>query len=488
MSSVTISHGDNTWRPGAEPGRILLGGREAVARAPRSFRFGTLVATGDLVALGAVLAWLVPDVLQWWVPVFVLCIVGLFMVRGQYRTRITLSVVRDAGSVVTCVAASLVALSVLEATGVGSGNLQQSGVAAGAAVVAVLLARFGMYASIRRWRKRGAFKERTLIVGAGPVAVRLAETLDEHPEYGLWPVGFLDDRDGESLPHPWMGRIDHLDQIVHEQRISRVIVAFGLSRDYAMVEVLRASHNAVVDIHVLPRFFELGFGHEGKNVDVVWGYPLLHLPRTALRVRSRLSKRLFDICVAGVLLALCLPLYIALALAVKCTSPGPVYFRQSRVGKHGKVVDVLKFRSMRVNNDSDTQWNVATDVRVTPVGAIIRKTSLDELPQLWNVLRGDMSLVGPRPERPFFVAQFEQDVRHYQSRHRVPAGLTGLAQVNGLRGDTSIDERAWFDNHYIDNWTLGRDVVILARTAGAVVRQARGSSATTTTGPVESLP
>jgi exopolysaccharide biosynthesis polyprenyl glycosylphosphotransferase len=408
-------------------------------------------------------------------------ILGLAALRGQYRTRITLSVMRDASSIVTSVAVSLVTLSVLEGLGATTGRLQQTGVAAGAAVVAVLLVRVGVYAGIRRGRRHGALAERTLIIGAGPVAARLAETLDDHPEYGLRPIGFLDDSDGVDLPHPWLGRIDHLDGILRQELIARVVVAFGISRDYAMVEVLRASENADVDVHVLPRFFELGFADEGKNVDVVWGYPLLHLPRTALRVRSRAAKRLFDVCVAGLMLLLCAPIYLALAVAVKLTSPGPVYFRQSRVGKHGKPVDVLKFRSMRINGDSDTQWHVNEDARVTQIGAIIRKTSLDELPQLWNVLRGDMSLVGPRPERPFFVEQFQHEVRHYQDRHRVPVGLTGLAQVNGLRGDTSIDERAWFDNHYIDNWSMGRDLVILARTAGAVVRQARTTSSTSTT-------
>jgi lipopolysaccharide/colanic/teichoic acid biosynthesis glycosyltransferase len=128
---------------------------------------------------------------------------------------------------------------------------------------------------------------------------------------------------------------------------------------------------------------------------------------------------------------------------------------------------------MRVNSESDTQWSVDADSRVTKVGALMRKTSLDELPQLWNVLRGDMSLVGPRPERPFFVQQFEQEVPRYADRHRVPVGLTGLAQVNGLRGDTSIQDRAWFDNHYIENWSVAGDLVILARTAGAVIKQVR---------------
>jgi exopolysaccharide biosynthesis polyprenyl glycosylphosphotransferase len=192
-----------------------------------------------------------------------------------------------------------------------------------------------------------------------------------------------------------------------------------------------------------------------------------------MRSSGRAAKRAFDSAIAAFMLLVVAPIYGMLALAVKLTSPGPVYFRQRRIGKNGREVEILKFRSMRVNSESDTQWSVNTDDRVTKIGAIMRKTSLDELPQLWNVLRGDMSLVGPRPERPFFVEQFEQQVPRYADRHRVPVGLTGLAQVSGLRGDTSIEDRAWFDNHYIENWSVGGDLVILARTAGAVIRQVR---------------
>jgi lipopolysaccharide/colanic/teichoic acid biosynthesis glycosyltransferase len=186
-----------------------------------------------------------------------------------------------------------------------------------------------------------------------------------------------------------------------------------------------------------------------------------------------MAKRAFDSAIAAFMLLVVAPIYGMLALAVKLTSPGPIYFRQRRIGKNGREVEILKFRSMRVNSESDTQWSVDADKRVTKIGGIMRKTSLDELPQLWNVLRGDMSLVGPRPERPFFVEQFEQEVHGYADRHRVPVGLTGLSQVNGLRGDTSIEDRAWFDNNYIENWSVGGDLIILARTAGAVIKQVR---------------
>src|SRR5207248_10962202 len=148
---------------------------------------------------------------------------------------------------------------------------------------------------------------------------------------------------------------------------------------------------------------------------------------------------------------------------------GPIFFRQKRIGQRGQVFELLKFRTMPPNEDSDTTWSVADDGRRTPVGALMRRISLDELPQLLNVLRGEMSLVGPRPERPFFVDQFRVAVPGYDDRHRVPAGMTGWAQVHGLRGDTSIPDRAKFDNHYVENWSLWRDVVILFRTLGSVL-------------------
>jgi exopolysaccharide biosynthesis polyprenyl glycosylphosphotransferase len=260
-----------------------------------------------------------------------------------------------------------------------------------------------------------------------------------------------------------------LRMVLSEEQIDRVIVAFGVTRESDMVDVFRACEDASVEIHVLPRFFELATAMNSRNVDDVWGYPLLRLRRSLLRRNARIVKRVFDAAVAAFALLVVSPLYAVIAAVVKLTSPGPVHFRQQRVGERGVIVDVLKFRSMRVNSRSDVEWNPTND-SVTKIGRILRLTGLDELPQLWNILKGDMSLVGPRPERPFFVEQFKVDVPRYDDRHRVPVGLTGLAQVHGLRGDTSIDERARLDNQYIENWSLWRDVVILFQTFTAVIR------------------
>jgi exopolysaccharide biosynthesis polyprenyl glycosylphosphotransferase len=470
IGAVALDNEYSTWLPNEERTQVAGGPRAVVAHLRHAAPSAAVIIVGDLAALVFALLVFSPAAPAWWVPSFAAATIVLAAMRGSYRTRITMSVSKEAGSVVTTVAVVLVSLAFLAGLGGHDGELAEVG---GIACLAILVLRATSYAVIRQARSRGAFGERTLIVGAGQVAVHFASTLDEHPEYGLRPVGFLDDCGEEELSHPLLGRVEELDAVLREHRIDRVVLAFGVSRETDLVDVLRACDNAVVDIHVLPRFFELGFGADGNDVDVVWGYPLLRLRRDAMRLTHRIAKRLFDVSIAGVLMLLLSPLYGAIALAVKVTSPGPVYFCQGRVGKHGKMVKVLKFRSMRVNNDSDTQWDVSADDRVTSVGRLLRKTSLDELPQLWNVVRGDMSLVGPRPERPFFVDQFKQEIPHYHDRHRVPAGLTGLAQVNGLRGDTSIDERAWFDNHYIDNWSMSQDLVILARTARAVIKQVR---------------
>ncbi len=211
----------------------------------------------------------------------------------------------------------------------------------------------------------------------------------------------------------------------------------------------------------------------GRRFDTLAGAPYVRLPVGWPARLPRILKRLFDIVVSTVVLVLLAPVFVACALAVRIeTGPG-VVFRQDRVGLHGRCFTLLKFRTLKPADaeESATRWSIEGDERIGRVGRILRSTSLDELPQLWNVLRGQMSLVGPRPERPFFVQQFSATYDGYSARHRVPVGITGLAQVNGLRGDTSIEERVRFDNLYIDHWSLWQDVTILLRTLAAVCRR-----------------
>jgi exopolysaccharide biosynthesis polyprenyl glycosylphosphotransferase len=325
------------------------------------------------------------------------------------------------------------------------------------------------YAGVRQARRRGQLTQRAVIVGAGEIGRQIGHTLSNHPEYGIEPVAVVDDNVPADCALEVDGGLTDLRHVVAEANASRVIVAFGAATSAEAVPTLRQLAAIGVEVDVVPRFFELGVGGT-KDCDFVWGIPLQRLRRPGPSGFTRAAKRAFDLTVASALLIAVSPVLAACALAVKLTSRGPVLFRQRRIGAGGRPIDVFKFRSMRVNTDSDTTWSVLRDSRVTPVGDILRRSSLDELPQLWNVIRGDMSLVGPRPERPHFVEQFSEDVRGYDDRHRVGVGLTGWAQIHGLRGPTSIVDRARFDNYYIEHWSMWRDIVILVRTFVAVLR------------------
>jgi exopolysaccharide biosynthesis polyprenyl glycosylphosphotransferase len=335
---------------------------------------------------------------------------------------------------------------------------------------AVLLpgCRAAAYTLIRRLRKRGLLAERALIIGADTVGTEIARVLTEHPEYGLTPVGFVDaDRTGDvaqTSPDPGAPR-----DFIRRLAVTRIIVAFS-QLDYPdLVGILRACETMPIGVYVLPRLFELGMTNTGSDVEDVWGFPLVRVKPPANRVSARVAKRMLDLVVGLVLLVLSAPVFLLVAVAVRLSSPGPVFFRQQRLGENGRPIEILKFRTLLCNNDSDETWTVGNDDRRTFVGRYLRRTGLDELPQFLNVLHGDMSLVGPRPERPHFANRFAAEVPGYADRHRVPQGITGWAQVHGLRGDTPIPERARFDNYYIHHWTLWRDVQILVRTVAAVL-------------------
>jgi exopolysaccharide biosynthesis polyprenyl glycosylphosphotransferase len=338
------------------------------------------------------------------------------------------------------------------------------GRAAPVAALLILVGRAGSYEAVRAVRVRGYVAEPTLIVGAGAVGAKLAAILAEHREYGMVPIGFLDSFDGIGLSMPILGDTHDLLPVVERNQVRRVVVAFGAMNEDAMVRVLRDCERIPVEVYVVPRFFELGVIPAAGFAEDVWGIPLIRLRSSALRARSRLMKRLFDVVAASVLLILGAPVMAACAVAVRCSSPGSILFRQKRVGRNGQVFELLKFRTMLENDDSETTWSVVNDHRQTRVGAILRRTSLDELPQLFNVMQGTMSLIGPRPERAHFASRFGMEVPRYDDRHRVLGGLTGWAQVHGLKGDTPIADRARFDNQYIEHWSLWRDVVIFTRT------------------------
>jgi exopolysaccharide biosynthesis polyprenyl glycosylphosphotransferase len=330
--------------------------------------------------------------------------------------------------------------------------------------------------------------DRAVVVGAGVVGEEVARVFGAHPEFGVRVVGFIDGPSRNGGP-PLLGDIAEVEAIVQRHGVRRVIVAFGLRREVELVEVLRRVALLDADVHVVPRFFDIGVAPVGRGVDDIWGIPLYHAPRAARRRRSWSVKRLLDVTFAGTCLMLTLPVLGLLAVAVRMSGPGGALFRQRRTGQDGREFHLLKLRSLRESSKPEEQLDAEitgdhfeiqaarrrdVEHRSTRLGEFVRRTSLDELPQLWNVIVGEMSLVGPRPEEAEYAQRFSETVPGYRHRHRLAVGLTGWAQVNGLRGQTSIAERARFDNQYIEHWSLWRDVVIILRTAGLVTRSIVG--------------
>jgi exopolysaccharide biosynthesis polyprenyl glycosylphosphotransferase len=415
---------------------------------------------------------------HWTTFLFVFLMVGLYGFGGLYRSRLSLSLLDDVPRLVGRWLAA-VALTVLTQTARaradwGADDVNWSMViTAMTAVVLILAFRAMAYNFVRRVRSQRRVAHRTLILGAGHVGEQLARTLLKHSEYGLEPIGFVDNHpliDPETCAVPLLGGTEHLSDVLIREDVRNVVVAFGSVRESQMVDIIRTCDRLRCEIFLVPRLFEL---HQvSADMDTVWGLPLVRLRRATYRSHGWHVKRLFDIVFALCSLVVLWPLMLASAIAVRLEGGPGILFRQERVGADGRRFDVLKFRSLKPANDTEsaTNWNIKHDDRLGPVGRFLRKTSIDELPQLLNILRGEMSLVGPRPERPHFVAQFRQTYPRYVARHRVPSGLTGWAQVHGLRGDTSIADRAMFDNYYIENWSLWLDVKILIRTVGSVLR------------------
>jgi exopolysaccharide biosynthesis polyprenyl glycosylphosphotransferase len=433
--------------------------QRAARRPSLRFAAAAIIPAADVVSVGAG-AWLVlPHVV--WALAYAGAVLAMLRAGGSDGARLDPRLGDDVPKVLRSVAIPLLLLGPLLAGGHGGLTaLRLAPVLFGLACAGRLVA----YATVRRLRARGVFTEDALVLGAGQVGQGLTEALLTDRRYGLRPIGFLEDDPYDRLSLPVLGRNDRLGPVLAVTGVRRVVVAFGSASDASMVSVLRACDDAKVVVYVLPRFFELGLGAQFSDVDEVRAISLIRLRRRALRRSARAIKRGFDILVATAALLVVSPVMGVAALAVRLSGPGPVLFRQRRLGRNGRAFDVLKFRSMEVSLDADTSWGSASDPRVTRVGRILRRTSMDELPQLWNVLRGDMSIVGPRPERPHFSRIFGESIPGYEDRLRVPAGLTGWSQVHGLRGDTSISDRAFFDNYYVEHWSLWLDIQIIVRT------------------------
>lgn len=316
---------------------------------------------------------------------------------------------------------------------------------------------------LHRVRGLGYNQKFVILVGSGPLARRYLEQLEQSPELGLTVTGYVSDSRGELPGRKRFGDLSQLGAVLDRSKPDEVVAALEME-DYARMPLLiQACEKSGVRLSLIP--FYADYMPARPQIDSLNGLPLINLRRIPLdNLGNAFLKRTVDIVGSLALIVVTSPVMLLTAIGVWLSSPGPVIFRQKRVGLNKKEFYMYKFRSMRLNESSDTAWSTDSDDRKTKFGAFIRKFSIDELPQFFNVLKGEMSLVGPRPELPYYVEQFKEEIPLYMVKHQVRPGITGWAQVNGLRGDTSIEERIRHDIYYIENWTLLFDVKILLMT------------------------
>jgi exopolysaccharide biosynthesis polyprenyl glycosylphosphotransferase len=394
----------------------------------------------------------------------------LFTSGGRYRARLHLSVLDELPSIL----GKLLTAAAIVATVIALRHEQEAVttfLVNVAAAIGLVVAGRVLTTQVILWARRHRFtRHRTLLIGGGELATELTQILQRYPRYGLSVVGFVDDG-SNSLAEavtPRRGGLADLDTAVRETGTDVILVADGDFSESVLLDVVRTPTCQPCDLLVVPRMHDLHT--QAGLADHIGSIPVMRIRTPSLRGPARLLKRGFDIIVAAIGLVVTSPLLLVCAVAVRIEGGPGVLFRQARVGRDGVEFECIKLRTLRPRSaaEAETIWSISGDSRVGPVGRFLRRTSLDELPQLWNILRGHMSLVGPRPERPHFVNQFAAEYRRYAHRHRVQAGLTGLAQVSGLRGDTSIADRARYDNFYIEHWSLWLDTKILIRTFAEV--------------------
>ncbi|MGF7034606.1 Undecaprenyl-phosphate glucose phosphotransferase [Paenibacillus mucilaginosus] len=330
--------------------------------------------------------------------------------------------------------------------------------------------RYVVKLTLKYYREKGYNKQFVLIVGAGTLGKKFSRNLAGYPELGFDVVGFLDDYqdqhevDGYKYK-PIIGKVDDLEGILEQIIVDEVIIALPLEAHGKYGRIINVCEKYGVKTHIIPDFYD--YLPAKPYFDNFAGMPLINVRDIPLdELRNRFLKRAFDIIFSLAAILMTLPLLVLIAIGVKLTSPGPVIFKQERVGLNRRTFMMYKFRSMRVQTDgtSDTGWTTENDPRKTKFGTFLRKTSLDELPQFFNVLFGHMSVVGPRPERPYFVEQFKEEIPKYMVKHHIRPGITGWAQSNGLRGDTSIEDRIKYDIFYIENWSFLFDIKIIWKT------------------------
>ncbi|MFU8852584.1 sugar transferase [Micromonospora sp. SL1-18] len=398
--------------------------------------------------------------------------VALFAAGGLYRARRHLSILDELPSLCGRLLASAAVVAIIAAerhdsVPYVSGFMQDVAFSAGLVIVGRAAGRkLILIARKRRWVEHNA-----IIIGGGPIGLEFARLLRRYPQYGLRFVGCVDARPRLGVDSlPLIGTLDDLEQLTRLLECDVLVIADPDCPESMLTDFLLRPASSNCDLWAIPRLW--GSRSHGRYPDHIGAIPIVQIGNITLTGPRWAIKRASDVLFASVALIVLSPVLMLCAIATFLDGGRDIFFRQERIGRYGKPFKVIKFRSMRPvdEHESQTTWSIAHDRRVGPIGRFMRRTSLDELPQLWNILRGEMSVVGPRPERPYFVEKFSAEYPNYAMRHRVPVGLTGLAQVSGLRGDTPISDRARFDNYYVENWSLWLDTKVVLRTIAEVFR------------------
>ncbi|MDR0913339.1 MAG: undecaprenyl-phosphate glucose phosphotransferase [Methanobrevibacter sp.] len=334
-----------------------------------------------------------------------------------------------------------------------------------------ILERFTFRSILKYLRSQDKNLKYVLIVGTGDLSRKFAKTILNKSFLGYSIVGFLGKSTdvGREIKGcnglKIIGAIDDLEEFIIKHSFDRVIISIPLKYYSKLNELVDICENNGVKAEIIPDYYK--YFPAKPSIDMIDDLPIINIRYVPLdNPFNGFIKKVSDIFVSLIAIIITSPIMLIVAILIKLTSKGPIIFKQKRIGKHNKPFSMYKFRSMKVQdfNASDSLWTTSDDVRKTKIGTFIRKTSIDELPQFFNVLKGDMSVVGPRPERPFYVNKFKKDIPKYMVKHQVRPGITGLAQINGFRGNTSIKKRIEFDIEYVERWSLGLDIVIMAKT------------------------
>jgi exopolysaccharide biosynthesis polyprenyl glycosylphosphotransferase len=462
---------------------------------------GRAAADAVMVAIATSIGELPGILSSWWQGAIMLLTLSAFAASGSYLPRTRIRVGDELRRIVAGSAVVLLLFTAASRLLGGPAGIGDAMVVHWLLISAlVCTSRVGLAHAERISRARSGNGRRTLIVGAGHVGQLTAKRLLGDPGAGLVPIGYLDKEplaggNAELLGMPALpvlGASWDLEQVVRSEGVEHVVIAFSTAPHHVLLRIVRACWELRVDVSVVPRLYEVG----GMRMDVdhLGALPLVGLRATDPRGTQFAVKYALDRVIAAAVIITIAPLIGAVALAVLVSMGRPILFRQKRVGRDGRVFEMYKFRTMRggpsESGEADAGWAslvlaggepvslpeiLPMEDRRTPVGSLLRKLSLDELAQLWNVVRGDMSLIGPRPERAHYVQAFDEAIYRYPDRHRVKSGLTGWAQVHGLRGETSLADRVEWDNFYIENWSPWLDLKIVLMTVPALFGRRGGS-------------